>query len=110
MGDTSERLDYLAGLLRGLTAFSNTLAEDDGKGFVERFAGFKEVGREGTSKAAKDPQNKAKNRYKNVLSMHILPMVHLLLSTGSLTSHMVQSDSWLPDCHGDMMCGQYTVA
>eukprot|EP00035_Acanthoeca_spectabilis_P010299 m.182615 g.182615 ORF g.182615 m.182615 type:complete len:467 (+) comp14979_c0_seq1:86-1486(+) len=66
--DTSARLEYLAGLLRGLSAFSDSLAQEDSKGFGERFAAFKPVGTDGSTKAAKDPENMPKNRYRNVLT------------------------------------------
>lgn len=66
MADMAKRVEYLAGLLKGLTAYSNTLAANDGKGFADGFSALNEAGVGNACKAAQDPENISKNRYKNV--------------------------------------------
>lgn len=65
----AKRVEYLAGLLKGLTAYSNTLSADDGKGFADGFSALHEAGVGNACKAAQDPENVPKNRYRNVPGM-----------------------------------------
>lgn len=69
MADMAKRVEYLAGLLKGLTAYSNTLAANDGKGFADGFSVLHEAGVGNACKAAQDPENVPKNRYRNVPGM-----------------------------------------
>ena len=72
MADLAKRAEYLAGLLKGLTAFSDTLTADSGKGFADGFAALKGAGVGHTSLAAQDAENVHKNRYRNVPGENML--------------------------------------
>lgn len=58
--------EYLAGLLKGLSAYFDQLSANDGKGFKSNFTGFADVGAGNTTTASDDLKNITKNRYKNI--------------------------------------------
>jgi len=64
----AQRPQFLAGLLKGLSGYQETLAANDGAGFTAAYGKIRTIG-EGSSKTvALAPENKDKNRYKNVLA------------------------------------------
>jgi len=64
----AERPSFLAGLLKGLGAYQETLAANDGAGFTAAYGKIRTIGDGSPMTAALAPENKDKNRYKNVLA------------------------------------------